>query len=123
MKFCGYGRVFSTVNDEQYITIGDFWDEMSQIYGLEAIRGLGLNWTGCSMEYIIGLKSGEVFDLPKHMEVEYREIELPYEGWETADGITDELPKIYGEIYKRGALRYEIETFFESGDCKIEYYR
>ena len=32
MKFVGIRRVFSTKNEEQYETIGAFWDEMSNIY-------------------------------------------------------------------------------------------
>jgi hypothetical protein len=40
-----------------------------------------------------------------------------------AKGQTDDLKALYDEIYKDGALSYEIETFFEDGSCQIWYYR
>ena len=123
MKFCGYGKVFSTVGDDQYNTIGDFWDEMSHIFGLESLCGLGFNWTKTSMEYLIGLKDGIIDTMPKIDGVTYKELDLPDEGWQIARGLTDELPSIYREIYRDGALKYEIESFFEDGSCVIEYYR
>ena len=55
MLFKGISRVFSTENEAQYQTIGAFWDEMSGIYGLENLRGLGYNWTKDTIEYVIGL--------------------------------------------------------------------
>lgn len=33
MTFNGISRVFSTENDDQYNTIGAFWDEMAYKYG------------------------------------------------------------------------------------------
>ena len=56
MKFIGISRVFSTINNEQYKTIGTFWDELSEEYGMENLRGLGYNWTDDTIEYVIGLK-------------------------------------------------------------------
>ncbi len=38
MNFFGIRRVFPTENEEQYETIGAFWDEMSNIYGREKLR-------------------------------------------------------------------------------------
>ncbi len=38
-------------------------------------------------------------------------------------GKTSDLGKIYDEIYRDGALRYEIETFDEDGSCVIMYRR
>ena len=54
MIFEGISRVFSTVNEQQYETIGAFWDELSAQYGLENLRGLGYNWTPDTIEYVIG---------------------------------------------------------------------
>ncbi len=51
MKFIGIRRVFSTQNEEQYSTIGAFWDEMSKLHGIENIMGLGCNWTDKSIAY------------------------------------------------------------------------
>lgn len=38
MLFRGVSKTFSTVGEQQYNTIGKFWDEMSAIYGLENLR-------------------------------------------------------------------------------------
>ena len=58
MTFTGINRTFSTVNEGQYDTIGAFWDEMTELYGLENIRGFGYGWTEDTIEYAIGLKEG-----------------------------------------------------------------
>lgn len=115
MKFTGIRRVFSTENDGQYITIGAFWDEMAKKYGRENLMGLGCNWTAVSIEYVMALKDG-VIDGADY------EIELPDE-WTTVEGRTEDLGAIYSEIYKSGALLYEIEEFDDEGNCKIRYCR
>ena len=113
MKFKGISREFSLVAEGQYQTIGAFWDEMALLYGLENLRGLGYSWDSGTIGYAIGLKSGDIegFNLS---------IVLPDSGWTTVHGKTDELRELYDEIYKNGALTYEIEEFFESGDCVIQ---
>ena len=58
MKFIGIRRVFSTQNEVQYTTIGAFWDEISKIYGIQKLMGLGCNWTDNSIEYVMALKQG-----------------------------------------------------------------
>ncbi len=60
--FYGVSRFFFTKNEEQYQTIGAFWDEMSAKYGLENLQGLGYMWTGDTMSYAIGLKDGMIED-------------------------------------------------------------
>ena len=115
MKFIGIRKVFSTKNEEQYSTIGAFWDEMSAIYGRENLMGLGCNWTSDSIEYVMALKNGII-------EGADYEIELPNE-WKTVRGRTEELGKIYGDIYKDGVLLYEIEEFDDEGNCQIRYCR
>ena len=116
MIFRGIGRTFSTVGEEQYNTIGAFWDELTALYGLENLRGLGYGWTQTTIEYVIGLKDGVIDSAD-------REIELPDEGWTIYKGRTDRLSQIYDEIYRDGRLKYEIETFTEDGDCEILYTR
>lgn len=116
MKFIGVSRVFSTENDGQYNTIGAFWDELSERYGLENLRGLGYNWTENTIEYVIGLKEGTIDRADC-------EAELPDTGWVTVKGKTAELDRIYGRIYEEGRLTYEIETFTEDGECEISYFR
>ena len=116
MKFKGISRVFSTVGEQQYDTIGLFWDELSSVYGLENLRGLGYNWTDTSIEYVIGLITGEIDGWNVS-------VTLPDDGWTRVKGRTDDLAKIYDEIYRDGPLKYEIEMFDEDGNCVIDYVR
>ena len=116
MIFKGIGRSFSTENDRQYETIGAFWDDLSAKYGLENLQGLGYGWTEHTIEYVIGLKSGEI----DHAD---RTVNLPDEGWIRVSGRTERLGQIYEEIYRGGRLKYEIERFTDSGDCEILYLR
>ena len=44
MIFKGVSKVFSLLNDDQYNSIGRFWDEMALLYGLENLQGLGYKW-------------------------------------------------------------------------------
>jgi predicted transcriptional regulator YdeE len=116
MRFIGISRVFSTENDQQYETIGAFWDEMSEKYGRENLRGLGYNWTNTTIEYVIGKKEGIIDEANC-------DIELPDQGWTTVRGKTEELGRIYEGIYADGCLTYEIESFGEDGSCEISYTR
>ena len=120
MIFKGYSRVFSTVDNDQYNSIGNFWDEMILKYDIEDFRGLGFNWNDTTIEYVIGLKNNEKFD---GFDYEWKEIELPNENWEKIKGKTNELSKIYTEIYKISSLKYEIEMFYKDETCEIIYIR
>jgi hypothetical protein len=116
MIFKGICRKFSLKDEGQYNTIGAFWDEMAEKYGLEKLRGLGFNWSGGSMLYAIGLKDGDIPDYNF-------KIALPGDSWESADGETKRLKELYDEIYRGGALEFEIETFYENGKCNVLYRR
>ena len=116
MLFKGISREFSLLNEDQYNTIGAFWDEMAMLYGLESLRGLGYRWVDGKIFYAIGLKVGDIKD---HNLC----IELPDTDWSVVNGETGKLKEIYDEIYRSGPLKYEIETFSESGKCQIKYYR
>ncbi len=116
MTFHGISKVFSTQNADQYNTIGAFWDEMSDRYGLENLQGLGYNWAQNTIEYAIGLKDGVI-------ENANCTVELPDAGWETAKGKTEDLSQIYSIIYEKGPLSYEIETFDNDGSCEIKFIR
>ena len=116
MVFSGISRDFDLTDEGQYETIGQFWDEMALLYGLENLRGLGYAWRGNTISYAIGLKSGD-------MENCNFRISLPDEGWETATGQTDSLKEMYDRIYQGGRLQFEIETFFRDGTCEISYFR
>ena len=116
MVFTGISRDFDLTNEQQYETIGQFWDEMALLYGLENLQGLGYCWKDHKISYAIGLKNGDIkgYNLC---------IELPDEGWTVTHGKTENLKGIYDEIYQSGPLKYEIETFQENGECQIKYYR
>ena len=116
MRFNGISKTFSTKDSAQYDTIGAFWDEQSKKYGIENLRGLGYNWTEDTIEYVIGLKEGII-------DGANCEVCLPDEGWTITRGRLAELSEIYDEIYKDGPLKYEIEQFYENGDCEISYCR
>ena len=116
MLFKGIGRTFSTENDQQYETIGAFWDEMAAKYGRANLQGLGYGWTDRSIEYVIGLIHGEI-------DTADRAVKLPETGWVTVRGQTANIVEIYEKIYQEGRLKYEIERFTDSGDCEIMYCR
>ena len=116
MVFKGISKTFSLLNEKQYDTIGAFWDEMSDIYGLENLVGLGYKWHNGKIDYAIGLKNGEIDGCNLT-------ITLPDDDWVEVRGKTDNLKQIYDEIYKNGALTFEIESFYNNGDCIIKYYR
>lgn len=116
MIFKGISKDFLLTNEEQYNTIGAFWDEMSIVYGLENLVGLGYLWKDNIISYAIGLKNGEIKDYNLT-------IELPDTNWVIYEGLTDNLKDIYDEIYQDGPLKLEIELFYLNGNCKIYYYR
>ena len=116
MVFKGITKNFSLSDEQQYETIGQFWDELAMLYGLENLQGLGYHWQGNTISYAIGLKN----DCIKGCNVS---IELPDDGWVNAEGKTNHLKRIYDEIYEGGPLQFEIETFYENGNCEIRYYR
>ncbi len=116
MTFFGISKVFSTENNRQYETIGEFWNGLSMIYGIRNLRGLGYNWTEKTMEYVIGLKQGIIDNANCS-------VELPDDNWSCVSGKTSELGAIYDKIYADGKLTYEIEMFTENGECEIMYYR
>ena len=116
MTFQGISREFSLAGEGQYDTIGAFWDELTGIYGLESLLGLGYKWERGKIYYAIGLKRGEIDGC------NFR-ITLPESGWESATGKTERLKELYDEIYKDGRLQYETEEFFLDGSCHIKYIR
>ena len=116
MIFIGISKEFSLQNEDQYNTIGKFWDEMSLLYGMENLQGLGYKWQDGKIYYAIGLKDGNILN-------HNFSIALPDNGWNIVNGETNNLQSIYNEIYKKGKLKFEIETFTEDGKCTIKYYR
>lgn len=127
MIFNGASIRFSTEGDMQYETIGMFWDLCASVYGREALRGLGYNWSDNKIEYVIGLKNNELIDMETirhtYPTAQYKEIFLPEKGWEHYEAYTKELDRLYGDIYRQGPLTYEIESFREDGTCRISVTR
>lgn len=116
MYFYGLSKTFSTKNNLQYETIGSFWNELSEKYGIDNLKGLGYHWTSDSIEYVIGLKKGIIDNANCS-------VELPDNGWVTVHGKTENLSLLYEKIYMDGNIKYEIETFTDHGECEIMYYR
>lgn len=123
MIFKGYSKTFSVLENNQYETISNFWDYMIELFGIENLIGLGFNWKNNSIEYIIGLKSQDINPSLVIPDATYKEIILPDVGWIEYEGKTSDLPKIYEKIYKDGKLVYELESFDNSGNCKILIHR
>lgn len=124
MIFKGYSRTFSTQGEQQYQTIGEFWNEMSKLFGIENLRGLGFNWTDSTIEYVIGLKNNQ----PMNMDITdeqllWKEIVIPDSEWMKYHGQTEQLGELYSKIYNDGVLTYEIEEFNEDGTCDISITR
>jgi len=127
MVFYGVKIRFDCTNNQQYKSIGDFWKFMTDAYPTFTLKGVGCNWSNDSFDYIIGDFAAPDFDMDKIKEhftaADNVEINLPDKGWKTYMGKTQELSKLYDEIYKDGALDYEIEEFFQNDDCKISICR
>ena len=60
-----------------------------------------------------GFAGTKISDLSKHIGIAQGTIYIYFKSKE----------ELYDEIYKNGALTFEIETFFEDGSCQIWYYR
>jgi len=127
MVFNGVKIRFDCTNNQQYKSIGDFWKFMTERYPNNTLKGVGCNWNNDSFDYIIGDFVALSLDIAKVKErfpdADYIEKALPDTGWKSYTGKTQELSKLYDEIYKDGALDYEIEEFFPNGDCKISICR
>jgi len=123
MIFIGLSKVFSTVRDGQYEAIGAFWDAMSDRFGRENLRGLGYSWTEDTITYVIGLKEGVLPSDASYPGASYESITLPDNGWMIFTGRTESLSRLYTRIYADGPLAYEIEQFFENGDCLVSVIR
>ena len=116
VKIKGISKTFSTINNSQYKTIDEFWEELIPKYGLENLIGIGFGWADSTIYYMLTLKQGIIDGYNA-------EIELPKTGWKVKNGKTVNLSQIYDSIYKDGNLKYEVETFDRNGNCKIFYIR
>jgi len=127
MDFHGIKIRFDCKNNEQYRAIGDFWSYMKAGYPNYSLKGVGYNWHNDSFDYVIGdfvTLDFEMDKIKKHyLTADYVKITLPDNGWQTFNGKTENLSKLYAEIYEQGALLYEIEEFYSNGNCKISIFR
>jgi hypothetical protein len=128
MDFKGIQIRFYCKNGEQYKSIGLFLKYMSEMYHKNALKGVGYNWHVDSFDYIIwNVDERMAFDtaaiLKQYPTSKYITLRLPDEGWQIYQCSIDNLENLYGEIYKDGALDYEIEEFDSNGNCKISVLR
>ena len=128
MIFNGIKIRFDCKNNQQYKTIGNFWEYMRSSYPNYILKGVGCNWHDDCMDYIIGdFSPSNHYDMDvitkKYPTAEYIEINLPDEGWRVYHCRLSELSKLYEEIYTDGVLKYEIEEMKLDGNCVISIIR
>ena len=128
MIFKGIKIRFDCTNNQQYKTIGEFWKYMIGMYPNDTLKGVGCNWYDDCLDYIIGdFAITHNYDMriitDYYPNAEYVEINLPDEGWQIYHCELDELSNLYEEIYKDGALEYEIEEIKSDGNCVISIIR
>lgn len=129
MIFKGIKVTFSTENGRQYIDIAKFWDAMEKYYDVDRLSGLGLNWTKNTMDYIIGFRdnsmTNEVLKVikPYYTSAEYVIKLLPNRDWKKYKGHVSKIKEKYSEIWKAGAVKFEIETFDKDGNMKLLIHR
>lgn len=123
MKFKGISRRFSTADNVQYEAIGRFIDVCADIYGRDNICGLGYNWTSSSIEYVIGMRDKSDIDYKLAMkyfdDAVYKVVLLPDNGWRSYKGELINLSSFYDDIYKEGALTYELEYINSDGSFEV----
>lgn len=129
MIFKGIKVTFSIENGRQYIDIARLWDVMEKYYDVDRLSGLGLNWTKDTMDYIIGFRdnsmTNEVLKVikPHFTSAEYVIKLLPNRDWKKYKGHVSKIKEKYSEIWKAGAVKYEIETFDKDGNMKLLIHR
>jgi len=124
MKFTGYGRSFSTVNNQQFDEIGKFWDEMSEIYGRNNLIGLCCHFTKISLMYYIGLKDNS--KMQNHTNYDFISCSLPDDNWNSYFGYTDIIDSLYKNLICKDNVNpivYELEELFDDGTCVIKVHR
>jgi predicted transcriptional regulator YdeE len=128
MTFKGIQIRFDCAGNQQYEAIGGFWDCMTGLYPGCALKGVGYNWSNDCLDYAIGGFGDEThYDETALRErfpnAKYMEIQLPDSGWQVFHCELDRLSDLYNEIYKDGALLYEIEEIQPNGHCVISIIR
>ena len=128
MIFKGIEIRFNCKNNEQYENIGAFWYYMRKAYPERRLKGLGYNWAGDFISYVIGdHKHSFPFDIAEikkqYPAALYVEIDLPDDGWQMHFCHTGQLEQLYEQIYEDGALEYEIEEIHSDGNCIISIFR
>lgn len=129
MIFRGIKVTFLLENERQYVDIAKFWSIMEKYYDVNKLSGLGFNWTDTTMDYVIGFRDNSMTAAeldkikPYFRSAEYVIKLLPKDNWKKHIGHVSQIKEKYNELWKAGAIKYEIETFDEEGNMKLLIHR
>lgn len=124
MKVFGIMTLHSLKNKNQYKTIAQLWNVFENLFPVESIVGVGLNWTEDSMEYFIGTKEiipediqNEILKKNPDAVFSWYDIEN-ISNMEVYRGNYSTLQSDYEKIWRKEVIQ-EIETFQQNGDYII----
>lgn len=125
LTFIGIGRKFSIIGEDQYNTIGRFWDLMSKFTNKDDLIGFGCNWTKTDMEYYIGF----IYDVDyadilnnlnsKMKNLKIAKFKLGTNDWNLYEGKTKNISKMYDFIWTDKVVTSELEFFTNDGNCYL----
>lgn len=124
MKVFGIMTLHSLKNKAQYKTIAQLWDVFENLFPVESIVGIGLNWTEDSMEYFIGTK--EIISEDIQNKILKKNPNAVFSWYNIKDisnmevyrGNYSTLQSDYEKIWRKEVVQ-EIETFQQNGDYII----
>lgn len=125
LTFIGIGKKFSIIGEDQYNTIGRFWDLMSDFTNKDDLIGFGCNWTKTDMEYYIGF----IHDIDyrnilnnlnfKMKNLKIKKFKLDTKDWILYKGKTKNINKMYDFIWTDKVVTSELEFFTNNGNCYL----
>jgi len=125
LTFIGIGKKFSIIGEDQYNTIGRFWDLMSDFTNKDDLIGFGCNWTKTDMEYYIGF----IHDIDyrnilnnlnfKMKNLKIKKFNLDTKDWILYKGKTKNINKMYDFIWTDKVVTSELEFFTNNGNCYL----
>ena len=124
MKIFGIMTLHSLKDKVQYKTIAQLWDTFENLFPVESVVGVGLNWTEDSMEYFIGTK--EIIPEDIQSEILKKNPDAVFSWYDIKDisnmevyrGNYSTLQSDYEKIWRKEVVQ-EIETFQQNGDYII----